>query len=168
MSKHKLEIDCKCRSCKATGLYVGCGERDGAAVVCSACKGTGKQRIIVEYEDFFRRESRDDVRRVYRTGSGIIIGEDSGRGLFLEDFGGLTYEEWISGKEFAPGTEDRTHTCPAWFYQSADYNKKPNWDECGWGGTFSSCKHFCTKASCWARWDREFATPAGETESSTA
>lgn len=42
MSEHIIKIECECNACKGTGLYVGMAERDGAAVVCYTCKGTGK------------------------------------------------------------------------------------------------------------------------------
>lgn len=157
MSNHKLEIECNCKSCGATGLYVGIGERGGAGVVCHTCKGTGRQVLKIEYEDFNGKRRRKEVRRVFRANPGICIGEDPSRGLALEDFGGLSYEDWWEGKEFTPGTEDRKHTCPAWFYQSADYEKKPEWDECRGCGAFRSCRHFSNKAACWERWDKEFA-----------
>jgi hypothetical protein len=49
----------------------------------------------------------------------------------------------------------RKYTCPAWWYQSADYKKKPNWKECLACGSFSSCKHFSIKQNCWDRFDKE-------------
>jgi len=123
-------------------------------VQCYKCKGSGKDRIRFEYDDFEGRVVRTDVRRVYRANPGIVIGEREG--VFrLEDFGGVSYSEWLNGHAFTPGTEDRQHTCPAWFYQCADYDRKPYWTECGYG-TFISCKHFGNKAACWARWDKEF------------
>ena len=44
MGEHVIEFDCECESCKGTGLYVGMAEREGSAVVCHTCKGTGKTR----------------------------------------------------------------------------------------------------------------------------
>lgn len=144
-----IEFDEKCKSCKGTGLYTGMGERDGAAVVCHVCKGTGCHHVKFEYEDFEGRQPHKTAKRVYRVNPGICIGE--GDSCKLEDFGGIPIEEWYAGKDFA-GTEDRKHTCPTWWYQSADYEKKPNWKECEYG-TFSACKHFCNKEECWSRWD---------------
>jgi len=65
--------------------------------------------------------------------------------------------DWLSGKEFEIGMENRKHTCPAWWYQTADYKKKPDWKEC-WsnsGGSFSQCKYFSVKHACWERWEKE-------------
>jgi hypothetical protein len=71
--------------------------------------------------------------------------------------GGMAYEEWKAGKQFAPGTEMRTLVCPRLWYQVADYFKAPQWDECheNLGGFVSDCKRYCNKAACWARWDAE-------------
>lgn len=150
-----IEFDEKCKSCKGTGLYMGMAERNGAAVVCHTCKGTGCHHVKFEYEDFVKREPEPKAVRVYNVNPGIMIG--TGNGHKLEDFGGMPVTEWEDGKPFTPGTENRKFTCPAWWYQSADYKKKPDWKEC-WsalGSPFSSCKHFSTKEKCWARWDKE-------------
>jgi len=53
-------------------------------------------------------------------------------------------------------SENRLFTCPAWWYQSADYEKKPRWKECLVCGSFSSCNSFVEKEKCWKRWDVEF------------
>lgn len=150
---HVIEFDQECPSYKGTGLYQGMGESPKAAVVCHMCEGSGCKHTKIEYDDFVERKKRDGVVRVYRTNPGIKIGE--GNGHKLEDFGGMPYEDWLEGESFYPGTEDRQHTCPAWFYQSADSSKKPDWKECGWG-MFSDCKHFPCKSECWKRWDKEF------------
>jgi len=49
----------------------------------------------------------------------------------------------------------RNYTCPAWWYQIADYKRKPDWDECLILGSFSSCAHFSKKEKCWEKWDKE-------------
>ena len=148
-----------CRACKGTGLYVGIGERDGAAVVCSRCKGSGCERIVVDYEPFVARAAKPKVKRVYRTNCGFVIGQREGV-CALDDFGGMPIADWLAGNPWPHGSEDRKHTCPAWWYQSADSKLQPKWDECGFG-TFSDCSHFADKAECWARFDREKASIAG-------
>jgi hypothetical protein len=153
MGEHRIRISYACKACKATGLYVGLAERDGAAVVCHTCKGTGEAVHVFEYDDFSERQPRQGVRRVFEANPGIVIGE--GNGHKLEDFGGMPYRRWTCGGTFSAGMENREFTCPAWWYQSADYSKKPSWDECGIGA-FAGCQHFCDKAACWDRWDREF------------
>ena len=153
--KHVIGFDEKCKSCKGTGLYVGMGERDGAAVVCHGCNGTGKYHFKHEYEDFEERIKRENIKRVYETNVGIGIGEAKGK-YALPDFGGMDYEDWLNGEPFPLKSEMRRFVCPAWWYQSADYDKKPNWKECGWG-SFSKCPSFHTKDKCWERWDKEFS-----------
>ncbi len=149
-----IEFDEKCKSCSGTGLYTGMAERDGAAVVCSTCKGIGCHHVKFEYEDFEGRQKNETAKRIYQVNPGICIGE--GNGHKLEDFGGMPVEDWEAGKSFVAGTENRKYTCPCWWYQSADYKKKPEWEECAWGGSFSGCKHFAEKEKCWARFDKEF------------
>lgn len=148
-----VEFDEKCKKCDGTGLYAGMAERDGAAIVCHNCDGTGCHHVKFEYEDFEGRQKHETAKRVYATNPGICVGE--GNGHKLEDFGGLTLGEWEAGKDFT-GVENRKYTCPAWWYQIADYKKKPEWKKClGWGA-FSNCDHFPDKANCWAQWDKEF------------
>lgn len=151
-----IEVDEQCKSCKGTGLYVGIAERDGMSVVCHNCKGTGCYHFKHQYEDFTERQKAPNVLRVVRVNPGITLGV--GNGTTLTDYGGMPYSEWLMGNDFTRGTEDRKHTCPAWWYQSADYEKKPSWDECLGCGSFSGCKHFASKARCWERWDAAYST----------
>ena len=153
--KHKWEQKAKCNACKGTGIYVGLAERDGAGVVCHTCKGSGCKTIVVEWEEFDGREERSDVSRVVEVNPGICIGEGKSASYDLHDFGGMSYQEWRFGKPFPPKSEMRKFVCPAWWYQTADYQRKPNWDKCTCG-VFSACKHFHEKSKCWAQWDREF------------
>ncbi len=149
----KVEFVRQCVSCKGTGIYVGIGERDGFAVVCHTCDGTGKETVAIEYQEFTGRKRRKDVHTVIEVNPGITAG--LGNGCTKESFGGMLYKDWLAGKPFAPKTEMRQYTCPAWWYQTADYKKKPEWDECGCG-RFSCCAHFPNKQACWERWDKEF------------
>ena len=152
-----FETDYECKACHGTGLYMGMAEKNGAAVVCCTCKGTGKAHFKFEYEVFTIRKQRTDVQRVYRTNPGIFV---DGVGSVP---GGVTISEWEHDSDSVnvPGAEMRLFTCPAWWYQTADYRLKPSWDDtercCAWGGTFTSCKFFSMKAGCWDKWDREHA-----------
>lgn len=152
MSVKEITIDEECQHCGGTGVYVGMGERNGAGVVCHYCKGTGCYHFEHEYTEFTKRHKRDDIKRVYQTNPGILIGE--GNGFTLEMFGGMPYSYWLNGKKFEPGMENRNYTCPAWWYQSADYSKKPKWDKCN-TLRFSQCKYFGNKSTCWEDWDKE-------------
>ena len=151
-----IEFDEKCPSCKGTGVYVGMAEHDGAAVVCHTCKGTGCHHFEHIYEEFDGKKLDVKIKRVYEVNPGICIGVGNSAQYILEDFGGMPYSQWFNGRPFPPRSENRSFTCPAWWYQSANYEKKPNWDECIFVGSFSSCEHFCNKGACWARWDREY------------
>ena len=155
--KHTIEFDEKCKSCNGTGLYVGIGEHDGSAVVCRTCEGEGKHHFKHEYEDFNGREKRKDVERVFQANVGILIGKGKKGGYQLSDFGGMCYKDWLFGRPFEIGMEMRQFTCPCWWYQTADYKKKPDWEEC-WdslGRSFSQCPYFFKKEECWKRWDVE-------------
>lgn len=150
--KKVFEVKQVCSKCNGTGLYVGMGKRDGAAVVCHTCNGTGCHHFMHEYEEFTERQDRADIKRVYQTNPGIAIG--CGRGYTLEMFGGISYDEWKAGGTFKRGTENRMCTCPAQWYQCADYSKKPEWAKCGYGA-FSDCPHFGLKHKCWEQFDKE-------------
>lgn len=153
MSHHKIEQEAECTACGATGLYVEMAERNGAAVVCHRCKGTGRIVAVLEWDDFTGRKERTGVRRVLEVNPRIEVGE--GGAVRLDDFGGMSYQDWANGLPFPSGSEMRRFTCPAWWYQSANYNLKPEWDECLCAGSFSHCDHFGQKAKCWERFDKE-------------
>lgn len=158
MAKKVIEFDEACTACNGTGLYVGIGEHNGAAVICRRCDGTGLHHFKRTYETFTEKKNKHGIRRVYEINPGVTIGEDKSQKITLEDFGGMTFEDWKGGKKFEQGMENRLFTCPTWWYQTANSNKKPKWVECNnsWGGQFSKCKYFSDKNRCWTRWDKEF------------
>ena len=160
--KKVIEHNEKCKSCGGTGLYIGMAERDGAAVVCHTCKGTGCHKYRYEYEDFTGRAKKPGVVRVYQSNPGICIG--MGNGHMLEDFGGISLSDWEMGLPFAHGTENRKYTCPCWWYQCVDYKLKPEWNECNrsLGRSFSQCPSFGDKAKCWERCDCEIGKTANK------
>lgn len=157
MSQKTIQYRAECDSCNATGLYVGMGERDGAAVVCHYCKGSGSRDVTIKYRDFDGRKDRKGVTRVFQVNPGIGIGEDQSKRLTLASFGGMPYSDWKDGAKFERGDEMRKFTCPAWFYQCADSKLKPEWDECNaaLGRSFSQCPNFANKDACWRQFDRE-------------
>jgi hypothetical protein len=150
--KKKFEVDEKCPACSGTGLYVGFGEKDGAAVICHDCKGTGKFHFVHEYEEFEKIEEKKGVKWVLQINPGIGVGE--GNGFDFSDFGGMSYNDWKSGKKFTDDMAMKRHTCPAWWYQSVDYKRKPDWKECGFGALYD-CPHFKNKSVCWHRFKKE-------------
>ena len=153
--EHKIEFDCECESCHGSGIYCGIAEGGGFGVVCHTCDGTGQVHRVIIYSDFEGKNILLDVKRVLQTNPGIGLGESEERGLTLESFGGMPYQEWLEGQPFPPKSEMRQFTCPAWWYQSANYNRKPAWDWCRPRGAFSSCDHFKEKEKCWERFDEE-------------
>ncbi len=147
---NKIIVEAECSTCRATGLYVGMGERDGAAVVCNKCKGTGMVILTFDPTPFTGRKQQTEVQQVWQGNPGICTAPG-------HVSGGLTYDDWAAGKPFISGTEMREEVCPAWWYQSADYDRMPQWDRCqsSYCGGFSSCIHFIIKAECWEMWDDE-------------
>ena len=146
----KIEWIEKCKECKGTGVYVGFLEKNSDyGIVCNACKGSGKRHRKFEYEEFQGKEIAS-VNKILETNPGINIGKTA------YDMGGISYQEWYNGKEFPVGSEMREYTCPTWWFQYADYSKKPKWQECFFPGMFSNCQYFPNKNKCWERWDKEF------------
>lgn len=146
----KIEVVEQCSACKGTGLYKGMAERDGYAVVCHRCDGTGKYHFVHEYEEFTGRKKLDNVSTVVQYNPGIVLGKRDDL-----EFGGMDYEYWLKTGVFPPKSEMRYFVCPAWWYQTADYKLKPEWDKCIGCGSFRNCKHFDQKNKCWDRWDEE-------------
>jgi hypothetical protein len=130
-------------------------ERDGAAVVCHNCKGTGKVTRTIAWEDFKGRGIREGVKRVYAANPGIMIGENDK--LHLEDFGGMPYRDWVCGQSFPEKSEDRKHTCPQEWYQHVDSEKKPYFPHCSeaLGRLFRQCCYFSEKDLCWEKFDKK-------------
>lgn len=147
----RIEFDEKCKACEGTGLYRGMAERDGYAVVCRKCNGTGKFHFVHDYEEFSERVTRPNVHTVIEMNPGFCVG-----GTQI-NFGGMPYEDWKSGDPFPAKSEMREQVCPQWWYQSADYDKMPRWPECNGYGGFSKCPHFKNKEECWKRFDAENA-----------
>ena len=67
----KVKVETACSACRGTGLYAGIGEREGLAVVCKQCDGTGCKTL--EYEPFTGLKPRDDVLRVLQVNPGIVL-----------------------------------------------------------------------------------------------
>jgi hypothetical protein len=147
-----IEIKEQCKSCGGTGLFVGMGERDGAAVVCHTCNGTGCHEFRHEYEEFTERKARQGVKRVFAANPGVCIGD--GIDCKIEDFGGIPVTDWEKGEPFQQDSEMRKFTCPAWWNQCTGGDNTPFkkcWD--AMGRSFSGCPHFACKAKCWAEFD---------------
>lgn len=81
-----MKLIVNCRSCRGTGVYRGMAERNGFAVICHTCDGTGAE--IIEYIPFTQRVVRDDVKTV-GVANGFIRSSDPNE---------VTYEEFLNGK----------------------------------------------------------------------
>ena len=148
----RLEWVQRCASCEGTGLYIGVCERDGAAVVCTTCTGTGRVQMRREYIEFRGRVELPDVKRVYASSCNHVISPSIVPG-------GVPREVWESNPKsvYERGRENREHSCPAWWHQAINSGKKPYWKECNdaLGKSFSECPHYGEKTKCWERLDRE-------------
>lgn len=66
----KKSITIECPDCRGTGLYKGFMEREGEAVICDRCSGSGKQEF--HYTGFTGRKKKSGVNKI-RGGSGTIL-----------------------------------------------------------------------------------------------
>jgi hypothetical protein len=158
----RIEKDIKCKSCNGTGVYVGMAERDGAAVVCHSCKGTGKQHYVFEYEEFTGIQKRDDVSRVYKQSYGFVIAPRElnfeGIGTINMAYEGVSYEDFINGKMpehtkqmVCPLLADQgaCHKIPGFIDKCDELNGKPLL-----GCLISDCKNQINKLDCWERFNK--------------
>lgn len=149
-------VKAECSSCSGTGLYAGMAERDGAAVVCFQCKGTGRKDIT--YTPFTARKRRTGITRVYKKGTSYVIApkviDFEGIGKIDLSKEGVTYEEWLSGVN---PKHIRQLGCPMMTDQSACHGVDGFTDVCnklngGWLSIIPTCK--CeNKSACWERFD---------------
>jgi len=160
MKEIKLKIECQ--SCQGTGVYQGMAERDGAAVICHTCKGTGCQDYTFRYNDFEGRIKKRGVERVYLSGYGYCISPKPitlSNGTFV-DFPneGVSYGDFLKGNM---PKHIKQMGCPMMADQGACHNKKGFVDNCGkLNGSYlsyiPSCKHG-NKMECWDRFEKEAA-----------
>lgn len=157
-----LELDVECRDCGATGLYMGLGERNGCAVVCHTCKGTGCEHIKLEFTKFKKRKKRTDVKRVFEHGAGFVHSAEDvtleGQTIRFSE-GGATYEEWLAGAELKPVKD---LYCPfLWSGQALqlpDEDKNNLYkDRCSkkvaLGHSITQCGFWGEKAHCWEQYE---------------
>lgn len=149
MSK-SIRLDILCKPCSGTGLYVGLAERDGAAVVCFHCEGTGKDTFT--YSPFIERAAPPSKIKSVHVGRGYVLGHG-----FEGSDGGLPISEWEPGKTVPA---DEKLYCP-YLYTGQKFCSKPE----KWhpdyepaapvlaGQRISECKHWDDKADCWRLFD---------------
>jgi len=158
-----VDIERECGSCKGTGLYVGMAERDGAAVVCHTCKGSGKVSHYQKHPKFKGRKKRDGVERVFHTASGYgivahdVTVEKTGETLHFSRFG-CTYEDWLKGAKPKPIEElhcPYQHTNQG--MQSSDHPANALYKERCNSGLYAGmwipeCKLRSDMATCWKQY----------------
>lgn len=158
-----FKADAECHSCGGTGLYSGFAERDGCAVVCVTCKGTGCEKISINYTPFEKRKERRDIKRVFKSSCGYGHSADTvttQEGKVVRfDLAGVTYKDWLAGGKPKPVKE---LYCPyIWTSQGLQQEKNPQHklyeERCEealkLGSIISNCKLFPEKAKCWKRYE---------------
>lgn len=80
-------VDCK--QCDGTGVYVGFAEKEGSAVVCYCCKGTGAVEFTAP-PSFNGRKRRDGVKTVSFKNQGVVLAPGIDRGE-------VSYEAFLNG-----------------------------------------------------------------------
>lgn len=157
-----IEGDIQCSACFGTGVYVGMAERDGAAVICSRCDGSGHMKWTSTLYKFTGRKIKSGVERVYANGGGYMI---SSKDVTREDGtiikfsqAGVSYDKWIEGQKPEP---IRDLLCPFQHtdhaLQSKDVNdlyKTRCRDSLECGRLISDCKHQKDKAKCWEIYEK--------------
>jgi len=106
------EQEAECDRCEGTGIVKGRLCDDEVGFVCRKCDGTGKRTIELEWKPFNRKKRRDGIERVYQEQCGIYVGRDEVQDYELEDFGGVSYEDWWDCPEFPRGSGMREFVCP--------------------------------------------------------
>lgn len=158
-----VTVAIECKSCKGTGLYVGLAERDGTAVVCHTCHGTGETKTT--YRPFVERQpAPKGVQRVHLA-MGYVLSTKEPRCS-----GGVPVQEWAPGVPVPP---DEPLYCPYLFtgqewcafketksYTTSDgeqhtYQTAP----IGAGMFISSCPRWPDKAACWERYHADPTAP---------
>jgi hypothetical protein len=147
-----FEVDIECKSCGGTGLYVGLAERDGAAMVCSTCKGTGKYHHKFTYKEFKERTKRKDVRRVFKTSCGFVHTPDDtevdGKTIKFSQ-SGVSYEKWLNGGEPLPL---KTLYCPK-MWTGQKWDSKTCTEHCLVGDSINHCPYRENMAACWDEYE---------------
>lgn len=97
MSEEKVQVQCGSvpgqRGCDGSGLYRGFAEKEGEAVICLYCKGTGgvevDPKLALACDPYIGRKHKDGVRTVSRSRGAFVafgIGATGPR---------MTYEEFL-------------------------------------------------------------------------
>lgn len=155
--KSKIALKIVCDACGGEGLFVGACERDGCAVVCHHCKGTGCYDYKFEYEPFNKRKEAGNIQRVFQSSCGYVHSANDkttveGAVIKFSD-AGCSYKDWLKGVKPKPVKD---LYCPyQWTSQSLqteDVNglyKNRCRGAVGLGSWISECKFHKDKETCW-------------------
>lgn len=140
-------IEIECPECKGTGVYVGFAERNGAAVVCTSCKGAGRRTY--RYEPFTCKKRRDGVKRVYHSNGFCISSEDveteDGTVIHFSKYG-VDYEDWYNNNTEPRYIEELQCPFQATGQRHAINNCR---DRMFIGNKITECDMYCNKDTCW-------------------
>lgn len=158
MSK-TIELDIECPSCQGTGVH---SKRDGAAVICNRCEGTGRYKYKFTYTKFTGLKKRKGISRVYLDSYGFDIStgivDFKNIGLIDMDVEGVSYEEFLEGKT---PEHIKSLACPLLADQSTCREIPGFVDVCDnldggllLGRLIYQCKYYPNKAKCWKKFDK--------------
>lgn len=146
-----------CEPCQGTGLVVGEMEREGAAVPCILCFGSGA--ILVGYNAFEKRLPMHGITHVFPYTAGAAF-RRSGTSAT-----GTPYAVWQS-EGCSRGDEPRDCMCPVEIYGEdvllfGKTGMKADTDWClqvqpaiqRWGRAITQCPAFASKSVCWQAFD---------------
>lgn len=152
---NKIQVDVECSSCGGSGLYCGFAEKNGCAVICSTCNGTGCEKI--SYKPFVKRHIKHTIKRVFKSSYGYCHGPnnvitDEGVLIRFEE-GGCTYQEWLNGAEPKPVKD---LYCPYLWNNRGIGNEPLNRckEDNTLCGRISNCKYYKDKAKCWELYEK--------------
>lgn len=147
-----------CYSCDGTGLVSGAMERDGAAVPCILCLGTGS--VDIKYTAFDKRQAMGNITHVlpYTAISAVRRSQQI-------PARGTPYSVWQE-RGCCKGDEPRTIACPVEIYDRdvllfGKTAMKADTDWClqvqpgsqRWGRSITRCPAYPFKAACWQAFD---------------
>lgn len=129
-------IIAQCSECEGTGLKIGWAEKDGAAIVCRRCHGSGSQEI--SYTPFTGRRENPQALRVWQRNPGYRVSPE-------HTDGGVLVADWLANPELAlkPEAAMQSTVCPAMWYQQKTFK------ECSDNQRYHQCPLWTNKARCW-------------------
>lgn len=150
----QISVQAVCNACGGTGLYIGMAERDGVAVVCSTCNGSGA--MTVRYTPFKRQLPAPASVTSVHVARGYVLGDKH-----PACDGGLPIEQWKQGV-IVPA--DEKLYCP-YLYTHQDWCAHPRDPENNhnnapmlWG-RIDECPYWIEKDECWKRFHADPKAP---------